>query len=193
MTTDENLWLMIKEDDEKSFAILFSRYSSIIFNNVYAYLKDKETCEQIVHDVFLSLWKNRKTLMIRSFRAYTVSASRYIVYKHIAANKKLNLSYEEDLSVYSAASVENSGYYNLAYTNLEEELYRHLDKLPKRCREIFLMSRKSLLNNDEIALKLGISKRAVENQITYALKHLRGSLKDSAVLLILMGLQVISP
>ena len=187
MIADENLWLKIKNDDEKSFAILFSRYSSIIFNNVYSYLQDREVCEQIVHDVFLSLWKNRKTLVIKSFKAYTISASRYIVYKHIVANRKSNLSYEEDLSIYSGPSAENAGYYNLAYTDLEQELHQHLDKLPKRCREIFLMSRKNLLNNEEIALQLGISKRAVENQITYALKYLRGSLKDISVLLILIG------
>jgi RNA polymerase sigma-70 factor (ECF subfamily) len=52
-----------------------------------------------------------------------------------------------------------------------------LRQLPQRCREIFLMSRKDQLNNDEIASRLSISKRTVENQLTTALKHLRVELK----------------
>jgi RNA polymerase sigma-70 factor (ECF subfamily) len=53
----------------------------------------------------------------------------------------------------------------------------YLHQLPKRCQEIFKLSRFDNLSNDEIAAKLGISKRSVENQITLALKHLRGCLK----------------
>lgn len=70
------------------------------------------------------------------------------------------------------------GYYNMAFRDLEFDMESSLSNIPKRCRQIFFMSRKELLSNDEIAGKLSISKRTVENQITHALKHLRLSLKD---------------
>jgi RNA polymerase sigma-70 factor (ECF subfamily) len=55
--------------------------------------------------------------------------------------------------------------------------------LPKRCREIFKLSRMDNLTNDEIAQQLGISKRTVENQITHALKFLRSLLKNTAIII----------
>ena len=141
--TETDLWEAIKLDDEKAFSILFQRYSSRIYSSSYSYIKDQAACEQIVHDVFLTIWTNRKTLEIRSVNAYLTSAARYRAYKHIAANKIIPISYEEDLENFSTT-------------------------------------------NDEIALKLGISKRSVENQITQALKHLRVSLKDIFLLVLLI-------
>jgi RNA polymerase sigma-70 factor (ECF subfamily) len=63
------------------------------------------------------------------------------------------------------------------------ELSEYLEKLPKRCQEIFYMSRIDNLSNQEIAGRLGISKRTVENQITMALKHLRTCFKHGLIIL----------
>jgi RNA polymerase sigma-70 factor (family 1) len=183
--SDADLWESIKSDDERAFSTLFHRYSSRIYSNSYNYLRDKEICEQIVHDIFLTIWTNRKTLQIESFKNYLTSAGRYRVYKSIHASKIIPIDYKEDLDVFSKGSEENEGFDRIAYNDLETELESYLRNLPKRCQEIFLMSRRQLMSNDEIAEKLGISKRSVENQITHALKHLRVSLKDITVLLII--------
>ncbi|MBE9602876.1 sigma-70 family RNA polymerase sigma factor [Pedobacter sp. MC2016-24] len=183
--TDADLWESIKLDDERAFSTLFHRYSSRIYSNSYAYVKDREVCEQIVHDIFLTVWTNRKTLQIESFKNYLTSAGRYRVYKSINASKIIPIDYKEDLEVYSKNSVGNSGFDRIAYHDLETELDTYLKHLPKRSQEIFLMSRRQLMSNDEIADQLGISKRSVENQITHALKHLRISLKDITVMLII--------
>lgn len=183
--SDADLWESIKSDDERAFSTLFHRYSSRIYSNSYNYLRDKEVCEQIVHDIFLTIWTNRKTLQIESFKNYLTSAGRYRVYKSIHASKIIPIDYKEDLDVFSKGSEENEGFDRIAYNDMETELESCLRNLPKRCQEIFLMSRKQLMSNDEIAEKLGISKRSVENQITHALKHLRVSLKDITVLLII--------
>jgi RNA polymerase sigma-70 factor (family 1) len=186
METDLELWNRIKLDDEKAFAMLFHRYSARIFSSSYSYIRDREVCSQIVHDIFLSLWKNRKVLEIKSFNAYLTSAARYRVYKNIAQNKIIPIDYKENLESFEHISVSNSGQDKLAYQDLENNLNSNLKNLPKRCREIFIMSRKELMTNEEIANQLGISKRSVENQITYALKSLRGSLKDISILIIIL-------
>jgi len=183
--TDADLWESIKLDDERAFSTLFHRYSSRIYSNSYAYVKDREVCEQIVHDIFLTVWTNRKTLQIESFKNYLTSAGRYRVYKSINASKIIPIDYKEDLEDFANASVENTGFDRIAYNDLETELESYLKNLPKRSQEIFLMSRRQLMSNDEIASQLGISKRSVENQITHALKHLRISFNDITVVLIL--------
>ncbi len=190
---DLELWELIKLDDEKAFACLFNRYSSRIYSKAYSYLKNAEACEQITHDIFITIWNNRKTLQIQSFKNYVTSAARYRVYKHISINKVIPIDYKENLeNIQSYNNSHNSGYSTLTYKDLEREVDGYLDSLPKRCREIFLLSRKYFLSNDEIASKLGISKRTVENQITHALKHLRISLKDISIYFIIIdGIQKI--
>lgn len=183
MHTDLDLWTLIKADNEQAFSKLFHRYSAKIYSKAYYLIKDREACEQIVHDIFLTLWNNRKTLEIKSFRAYLTSAARYQVYKYITQNASTPLAYTDNLEESSAQIVQNSGSDNIAYKELEQELELYLKGLPRRCREIFIMSRHQLLSNDEIAQRLNISKRSVENQITNALKHLRVSLKDASILL----------
>jgi len=63
-----------------------------------------------------------------------------------------------------------------------------LNDLPKKCREIYILSRKENLTISEIAQKLNISKRTVENQLTNALKHLRASLKYMMVITTILKL-----
>ena len=69
---------------------------------------------------------------------------------------------------------------------MERSLTAYLGQLPARCREIFLLSRTQQLSNHEIADRLGISKRTVENQITAALQHLKLSLKHLMLLVLLL-------
>lgn len=183
MITDHELWESIKQNNEKAFAKLFYRYSTKIYSKAFSYLRDKEVCEQIVQDIFMALWTGRHSLQIQSFNAYLTSASRYQIYKHRYGSKVVPIDYKEDLkdTMYIGHSSENEGYSKLVSQEFELEVDSHLATLPKRCQEIFIMSRRKQLSNEEIADKLGISKRTVENQITNALKHLRFTFKDVSV------------
>ncbi len=185
---DHELWEAIQDNSERAFAALFHRYSTKIYSTAYSYIRDPVICEQIVHDIFITLWSGRHTLQIKSFKSYLTSAARYRVYKHIAANKIYPIDYKESMEdcVYADYTSQNAGYNNLIDREMELEVDSYLANLPQRCRQIFLMSRRQLLSNDEIANELGISKRTVENQITYALRHLRFSLKDVSVILIVL-------
>jgi len=77
----------------------------------------------------------------------------------------------------------NQGDHYIKDQELLRELNHYLEKLPKRCQEIFYMSRMDNQSNQEIASRLGISKRTVENQITKALKHLRSCFKQLSAIL----------
>ncbi len=80
----------------------------------------------------------------------------------------------------------NDGESNIRYRELEKKVEEELEELPSRCREIFTMSRMQQLTNDEIAARLDISKRTVENQLTYALRHLRLSIRHFLYFLFLL-------
>ncbi len=75
----------------------------------------------------------------------------------------------------------NEGDKRLNYKDFEVQLHQYLLGLPRRCKEIFWLSRVDNLSNDEIADRFGISKRTVENQISQAQKHLRSIYRDVPV------------
>ncbi|WP_026903190.1 RNA polymerase sigma factor [Pedobacter glucosidilyticus] len=183
--TDSELWKLIKQHNEKAFRTLFDRYWSKVFTTAFKYLKDKDACSEIVNDLFLNIWNKKNQLEIASLQAYLTSAARYHVYKKLKTLKKSKLELVENYDHLDDKS-ENSNPIDdkIKYLELENRLDDYLKALPKRCREIFIMSRKESLSNDEIAKKLNISKRTVENQLTHALKHIRTCLKNNLVILI---------
>jgi RNA polymerase sigma-70 factor (ECF subfamily) len=175
--TDLALWNAVKEDDIQAFDVLFNRYWSKVFTSAFNRLRDRNACIEITNDIFVMLWMKRDKLDIQSFEGYLQTVTRNRVYKHFKTLKSFPVDYEEHMENVPVQRYAAAVDYDLRYAELEKSVEYYLRQLPQRCREIFLMSRKDQLNNDEIASRLSISKRTVENQLTTALKHLRVELK----------------
>lgn len=189
--TDPELLQLILLDDEKAFNALFDRYWSKVYAVCYRYVKDEETALEITHDIFLNIWKRRHELNIGSFKNYVLTSASYRGIRKKQELKALPINYIEDYShdhtfALGNRSTINKGEEKIGQEEFDARIIQMLNELPKRCREIYLLSRKENLSITEIAIKLNISKRTVENQLTAALKHLRHGLKYSGILLILM-------
>jgi RNA polymerase sigma-70 factor (ECF subfamily) len=181
LPSDKILLNLMREGDPASFNALFDRYWEMLYATVFSVCSDREVCSEIVHDIFLNLWLKREKLQIESFKAYIVASARYHVYRHVKNARRKSLEYREDLEYSSRVSM-NDGELNIHYQDLEKSVDKELEELPRRCKEIFTLSRREQLSNDEIATRLDISKRTVENQLTHALRHLRLSMKHFLVL-----------
>lgn len=184
--SDAELWDAIADDNTKAFDTLFDRYWSAIHSTAYSYLKDADASSEIVHDIFLMLWQNRKETEIHSFRSYLCTAARYRVYKYLKAKKANALLYIADYSEHNLQQIKNEGSEAMLTQDFENVVDRSISHLPKRCREIFILSRKKHLSNDEIARQFGISKRTVENQLTAALQFLRPILKYTSMVIMML-------
>lgn len=176
--TDDELWKSVAMDDSQAFATLYNRYWKKLYQTTLYYLKDTDTAEQVLQDVFVVLWKKRAQLKIDNFKAYIYVTARYHVFTHLRAAKLDPVEYIEHYEEHLEQADYNIAEEKLNYNDLKVQLEESLKKLPKRCREIFWMSRIENLSNEEISVKLGISKRTVENQITQASSHLRGLYKN---------------
>lgn len=171
------LWASIRQDDVRAFNLLFDKYWRRLYQTAYSLTRDQEASKEITHDVFLNIWKRRGELHIDSFPHFLLTAIRYQYYNRMRAAKspivlvpdyqKLDGTIHRD--EYEGRQTE---------ADLTAVIKEYLTQLPNRCREIFLMSRRDHLSNEEIANHLNISKRTVENQITYALKHLRQTIRS---------------
>jgi RNA polymerase sigma-70 factor (family 1) len=186
-STDMELWMAVKAGNTRAFDKLFDRYWSAIYSTAYFYLKDHTMATEIVHDIFLNIWNKRSSYEIVSFHSYLTTAARYHVYKVLKSKKAARLSYIADYDTLPGLAIAgNEGEENLKVVALENQLACSLARLPARCRQIFLFSRKLGWSNAEIARKFGISKRTVENQLSAALQVFRPLLKYKAVLLLLL-------
>ncbi|RXK83398.1 RNA polymerase sigma factor [Filimonas effusa] len=185
LKSDLELWLAVRNDNELAFNELFHRYWSRLYKAAQYKLRDKETSSEVVHDIFLSLWQRRHQLEINNFSGYLLMCIRYQVYTRLKP-AKAPVSYQAQMEDNTCALTWNKGEINIQEHELHESLQECVSQLPKRCHEIFHLSRIEHLSNQEIAERLGISKKSVENQITMALKHLRTAFEGAGISIILL-------
>ncbi|WP_343617896.1 RNA polymerase sigma-70 factor [Flavobacterium sp.] len=173
--TDEILVELLKQGKDKAFDELYFRYRDSLVRFVYVRMKSVAISEEIVQEVFTSIWERRKTLVIqKTFAAYIYTSVRYMTLDYIKSHTVTDQYIQEVLdknavSYTSHNATEDSIYY--------EELQKAVDEaamlLPKKSKEVFILSRVKQYTNKEIADELNVSIDTVKYHITYALKFMR--------------------
>jgi len=166
----------LNEQNKIVFDFVFQYYYSGLCSYAETIVKNEEAAEDIVQDLFVKLWVNSSQISIKSsIKKYLFVSVRNRCFDHLKRHagkfKSTNLNRLDGIC--DELTPENW----LVETELREIIEHSIIKLAPRCQEIFRMSRFEGLKNQEIADKLGLSKRTVELQITNALKVLRKDLK----------------
>lgn len=174
---------LLSQSDEQAFMTIYHRYWQKIFTIAHNRLEDSQEAEDIVHDVFLSLWKNRHTQQIEQLENYLAVATKYMVLARIktkARERQYCASAETALVV--DMPVENSLHYKRILMLVKTEV----EKLPEKCRIIFQYSRNEGMSVKQIAKVMHISPKTVENQLNKALRHLRTAVRTFLPLLLVL-------
>ena len=166
----ETLLELLSKDDEFAFTEIYDRFSKKLFAIAYNRLKEIQEAEDIVHDVFASLWANRNKVEVKSLENYLATATKYTVFAKIKRKERERL-YNE--SYQRAHIFELNIETSLHYKYILEAVENEVEKLPDKCKLIFKYSRNNKLPVKEIAEKLCISPKTVENQLNKALKQLK--------------------
>lgn len=173
----------IKQGNERIFEETFRKYYQSLCNYANSILKEMDESEEIVQNLFLSIWEKRSDLEI------TISLKSYLyraVHNH-CLNRIKHLKIREEYQQY-ATNFYDASYESVSQTIMKNELEQKIEeaikKLPEQCRLIFRMSRFEELKYNEIAEQLELSPKTVENQIGKALKFLRIELAEYLPLLI---------
>jgi RNA polymerase sigma-70 factor (ECF subfamily) len=161
---------LLCKDDENAFTELYNRYWQKLFAIAYNRLKEAETAEDIVHDVFAGLWANRGRIRIESLENYLATATKYLVLAKI--KRKIN-ERSFAASAGSAPVIEMTVESSVHYKQILELVYQEVETLPEKCRLIFKCSRNDGLTTKQIAGRLHLSPKTVENQLTKALNRLK--------------------
>ena len=174
MNEQHLLHTRIQQGDRKAFQKLFD----LLWKSLYVYAQsvvmDEEVAKDLVQEVWIDYWKRCKSIQNIDIESYLRKAVRYKVYNYLRGRKFNTVQIEviEDLLTDEIA-IDDPATLQENFFTTQSKLNNVLKSLPQRCREIFCLSREEGMTNTEIAIHYGISKRTVENQITFALKKLR--------------------
>lgn len=137
----------------------------------HRYLRSEEDAREAVQDVFLGVWNNRGHLQLdEGLRSYLFTATRNKALNYLEKRRIEAVPLE---AVYQQESRNPGVEEQLQADELQAVIYDEVNRLPERCREVFLLSRSEGLSYKEIAERLSLSEKTVENQISIALKRLR--------------------
>jgi RNA polymerase sigma-70 factor (family 1) len=167
--SDEELQKLLFQKKEDAFAVIFNRYWKKLYLYAFKIYKDEAVCEDIVQEIFISLWKNADRTVILNLEAYLFKAVKFQIARQIR-----DLKFEkEHLDVLESIPALNYTTDNIEYAELEKGIMNQINQLTPKCREVFLLSRQDHFTNGEIAEKLNLSIHTVEKHISNALKQLR--------------------
>jgi len=167
---NETLLNLLTKSDELAFTEIYDRFWKKLYAIAYNRLKESESAEDIVHNVFASLWINRNKIEIKSLENYLATAAKYMVFAKIKKKERERI-YNSDIQ--QAPVFELPIETSLHYKYILEIVKNEVEKLPEKCRLIFKYSRNDGMPVKRIAKELNISPRTVENQLNKALKQLR--------------------
>lgn len=175
LDNDHDILSSLAEGDVRAFDIIYQKFFSKLYGAAYKRLQNRELTEEVIQELFISIWERRKTLVVNTtLESYLFSSVKYLV---IAQYKKNNLFEQYANTLKLQEEDHNFTEQMVAFDELSEAYQKALQRLPERCREVFLLKR-SGLSLREISEQLDISEKTVENQMTKALKVLREALSD---------------
>lgn len=152
----------------------FQEYYQMLCRIAYGYIPDKDECEDIVQETFISIWNKEKDLLSeKEFLSYIIIAVKNNCISHLRKQRFDTVSIEDSEPAASIDQLTAKEPYDSEDMSSEEKLQKVLSVLPPKCKEVFLMSKLHGMKYREIAEELNISEKTVENQMGKAIKTLR--------------------
>lgn len=165
----------LSEKNKVVFDFVFQYYYSGLCAFAESIIKDEKVVEDIVQELFVTIWIKGGQLKITGLlKSYLFTAVKNRCFDYLKHQKVKQKSAQ---FIQSENTYKYTPLHWIVESELKEQIEKSMQSLPPRCEEIFRMSRFEGLKNQEIADKLGLSKRTVELQISNALKVLRKDLK----------------
>jgi RNA polymerase sigma-70 factor (ECF subfamily) len=169
----------IRSGNRKAFEELFRSHYEALCRFALNYVEHLRVAEDLVQDVFVDLWKDRRSLEVEhSLKAYLYGMTRHRALKYLRQKQvRKKWAASDDLRKAAPPAMPDQAEDILKRREQQKEVDRALEALPQRRRQIFLLSRRHSLTYAEIAVALDISIKTVETQMSRALQFLRDRLE----------------
>lgn len=151
-------------DVSSALGLLYERYADFVFQQAYRRLRDVSAAQDVTQDVFVSLWQSRHRLEARDFKSYLYVCVRHQVLKFMAKEQRYCTLPDEPTSTQQiAAETAEETVRKKDFFNRYEQVLRSLTKSQQ---SIYQLHYTENLSSEQIASKLGISKKSVQNQLS---------------------------
>ena len=187
MKTDKELVAEIKEGNARAFDQLYEAYGHKLYLFALSILKSKEDAEEVVQNTYLKIWEKRKSIdSDHSFKSFLFTVA-YNLTVDLLRERLKERKYRENIlnKAISNYNIDEA----IEFGDLLEHVQQIIKELPPRKNEIYQLSRMDHLSYIEIAEKLNISVKTVENSINFSINFIKKRLgKDSLVILLFTAL-----
>lgn len=187
---EEKRWVrqIREEGNREAFEKIFRTYYKRLHGFAYSYLLQAETAEDVVQSVFLKIWIQRESWdPPGTVKSYLFSAVRNEALNKIRHQKIVDETESDIVETIKDLKRQKLSDEDYNLKELQGEIHKGIKALPPRCRQIFILNRRSGLTYHEIAEHLDISINTVNTQMGRALKSLRNYLSDYLPTLIAAG------
>ena len=164
-----------------AFKALFERYYTPLYRFTTRFIRDAQNADNLVQDLFVKLWTQRENLHINSnLKSYLYISLKNSALNYIKSQNSTVADKAELLLQPEKTQNPEEGYIN---SEMHQAVHDAIDKLPVKCRQIYLMKNYDNLKYIEIAEIMGISVNTVKTQLKRALQSLHKSLAHLFTLL----------
>ena len=157
----------------KQFNAIFNEHYAALCNYAIAIVKDKMTAEDLVQNLFIQLWQQKKMDSIQNMEGFLLRATKFKCIDYLRSKKKkqtIELSEIENPSFQTPSEIGEE--------DIDPLLHYFAAKLPPKTQQVFLKSREDGMTYKDIAADMDISVKTVENQMGRALRKMRALLKE---------------
>ena len=165
-------------ESDKEFEQIFHQYYSPLCNYALKIIRDSDSAEDIVQNLFIQLWENNRLNDVVNTEHFLLKAVKFKCIDYLRTKKPDRVIPLDNIENTALISTND-----LKYEDIEPLFCYFAAKLPPKTREVFLLSRKSGMTYKEIAEELDISVKTVENQMGRALRILKMILKDQKIII----------
>ncbi len=181
---EKELVTLLKQGDALAFDELFEQYGKKLYGFALSYLKTENEAEELVQEVFVRLWENRKSLKPdQTFRSYLFTIALNQIRKYFR-KKAIAIRHLSQLDQ-TDFDYDNQTEEKIDYASTLSRIEQVIEQLPSRKKLIFKKSRIDGKTSKEIAEELNITAGTVDNQVSEAMKIIRETLKGEQLSILL--------
>lgn len=184
---EEEFFLLeqLKSDCKTAFEKLYYFYQPKLSSFIYNWVKSEEVCEEILQEVFIQVWQYRFRLDLeKSFKSYIYKIAKNLIIDYFKSLSQSQKKLQEFKNHYFKQS-ENNIYHVIDYKETNRYLYEILNKIPVKCREVYVLCKLEGYSYEEVSKLLNISIATVNNHIVKASRIIKSHWISDVYLLFL--------
>lgn len=171
-----DLLVRLKLGDKQAYEQIYFTFSKELLYAAFKKTGDKVVAEELVQNIFISLWEKRQDLQIKNLQAYLFGALKLSVINHVRSLVMENKYMEYQTLTYNENHQDTANLVDLH--DLSSIIEEGINSLPEKTQEVFRLSRYQHQSIKDISTDLNISEKAVEYHITRSIKRIKEYIKN---------------